>query len=186
MSLRPMQGGATQDSMKMERERTAALNRKGTVGTSDNGWDVVTFKTLTDHCEQHRKDVWSQRWVLPDPMILEMRVNKFWLIMRTDQLFLMLLDLFSSQNQNVPYKKFLRKLGFLAAPGSHESLTRARVARSGFLPGGGWLWSKHPGAAAHSGAQRSAGEKATAWDCLDTPHEPLPRTSSREVTFLSI
>lgn len=38
-----MQGGATQDSMKMEREGTAALNRKGTVRTSDNGWDVVTF-----------------------------------------------------------------------------------------------------------------------------------------------
>lgn len=109
-------------------------------------------------------------------MTLEMKVNKFWLIMRTDQLFLTLSDLFSSQNQNVPYKKFLRKLGFLAAPSSNESLAQARVARSGFLPGGGWLWSKHPGAAAHRGAQRSAGEKATAWDCLDTPPRTLPPT----------
>lgn len=96
--------------------------------------------------------------------------------MRTDQLFLTLLDLFSSRNQNVPYKKFLRKLGFLAAPSSNESLAQARAVRSGFLPGGGWLWSKHPGAAAHRGAQRSAGEKATAWDCLDNPHGHPPHT----------
>lgn len=112
-------------------------------------------------------------------MVHEIRVNKFRLIMTADQLFLMFSNLLSSQNQNVPYKMFLRKLGFLA---EHQTRALHRwvwrgVGSSGVGVWRGWLWSKPPGAATHRGHRGQLEKRSQPWACLDK----LQGTCSREL-----
>lgn len=92
-----------------------------------------------------------------DPIIHEIKVTKFWLIMRVNHRFLMVSDLFSSQKRSVPYEKFLRKLGFPSAHRSNKSLALHRLTwpRSEFLPRWlGQLCSKPPGAVTHERDKR--------------------------------
>lgn len=95
------------------------------------------------------------------------------------ELFLILSDVFSSQNQ-VFHIKFLRKLGFLKQHGQiKQGPCSNRGEGSGFLPGGEQLQSK-PQVQLHTrGDKRPDALTTTAWAGLDKS----PGTHSREVTF---
>lgn len=95
------------------------------------------------------------------------------------ELFLILSDVFSSQNQ-VFHIKFLRKLGFLEQHGQiKQGPCSNRGEGSGFLPGGEQLQSK-PQVQLHTrGDKRPDALTTTAWAGLDKS----PGTHSREVTF---